>query len=370
MKTRLLALPLIALCFAMSSPACAAEGGPGAPVVPAVSVEAVRSLTQSDPKVFVGTVSGMETVGIVPRVSGTLWKVAFNEGAIVQEGDVLFEIEDTVYKANVLVAEALIQQAEADLELAKKDHERNTELLKSRAISTQAYDTTLATQLLKEAKVEEAKANLILKQHDLDYCRILSPITGRIGEKAYSEGNYITPSSGVLATVVRYQPCKVQFSVSESDFFRYFNGHSEVNGVDLAIIRANGKKYTGASRIDFVDNIVDRQTDTLMISLECDNPADQLLPGGFVQVLLSEKYAAPIPAISLSALMTDGGSHYVYVVAADDTVERRTVEIGDVVDRYQAVRSGLEPGERVIVGGINKVRPGMKVRPVSNDPAS
>lgn len=369
MKTRSLALPFLALCFAMSSYAYAGDGGPGA-TVPAVSVEAVRSLTQSDPKVFVGTVSGMETVGIVPRVSGTLWKVAFQEGAIVREGDVLFEIEDTVYKANVLVAEALIQQAEADLELAKKDHERNTELLRSRAISTQAYDTTLATQLLKEARVEEAKANLILKQHDLEYCRIVSPLTGRIGEKAYSEGNYITPSSGILATVVRYQPSKVQFSVSESDFFRYFNGHAEVNGVDLSIIRANGKQYTGSSRIDFVDNIVDRQTDTLMISLECDNPDDQLLPGGFVQVQLSEKYATPVPAISLSALMTDGSTHYVYVIAADETIERRLVEISDVIGRYQAVRSGLRAGERVVIGGINKVSPGMKVRPVAVDPVS
>ena len=353
---------VIALLFA-----AAARGGdnpPAAAPLPAVSVEAVRTLEKSEPKTYVGTVVGSETVAVVPRVSGTLWKVAFREGAMVQEGDVLFEIEDTVYKANVLVAQALIQQAEAELTLAVKDHERNTNLLQEKAISAQSFDTTLATQLLKEARVEEARANLVLKQHDLGYCRILAPISGRIGEKLYSEGNYITPAAGTLATVVQYQPIKVRFSMSESDFFRYFRSHDELRNVELSVIRANGQPYTGSLRIDFVDNIVDRRTDTLMVSLECGNPEDQLLPGGFVQVQLAEKYPEPVPAVALAALMTDGGSHYVYVVGAGDVVERRTVVIGDLVGRNQVVREGLAPGERVMVGGLNKVAPGARVNPV------
>ena len=356
-------VPALLAVFALSSVHAADSAPPGAPL-PAVSVEEVRTLEKSAAKTFIGTVSGSETVNIVPRVSGTLWKVAFREGAMVKKGDVLFEIEDTVYKANVLVAEALIQQAEADLELAIKEHERSRELLKSKAISTQSFDSTLATQLLKEARLAEAKANLVLAQHDLDYCRIVSPLTGRIGEKLYSEGNYITPSLGVLATVVRFQPCKVQFSMSESDFFHYFRNRDELRNAQLDILRANGDRYTGKAVIDFVDNIVDRRTDTLMITLECNNPGDQLLPGGFVQIRMAEMYPAPLPAVSISALMTDGTNHYVFVARPDDTVERRIVHIGDVVDRYQIITQGLEPGERVLVGGMNKVTPGMKVNPV------
>lgn len=354
----------LAAAMAVGRPVMAGDAPPNGNMLPAVSAEKVRILTQSEPKTYVSTVSGSETVNILPRVSGTLWKASFKEGALVNSGDVLFEIEDTIYKANVLVAEALIKQAQADLDLAKKDHERNQELHKSKAIATQSFDQTYATQLLKEAKLEEAKANLILARHDLNYCRIESPISGRIGENEHSEGNYITPSIGVMATVVQYQPCKVQFSISESDFFRYFNSHEELGSVELSILRANGKVYEGGIAMAFVDNLVDQRTDTITITLECENPRDQLLPGGFVQVLLSEKYQEPVSAISLSAIMTDGKNHYVYVLTEDNVVERRAVVIGDVVNRYQAIRSGLSQGERVLTGGLNKVTPGAKVNPI------
>ncbi len=355
---------LILLFITVSTHVNAGDEATGNSMLPAVNVEVVRTIDQSESKTYIGTVNGAEAVGVVARISGTLWKVAFNEGALVKKGDVLFEIEDTVYKANVRVAEALIKQSEANLTLAIKDHERNVNLLAENAISTQTFDTTLAAQMLQEARVEEAKANLILKQHDLDYCRIISPITGRIGEKLYSEGNYITPSLGILATIVQYQPIKVQFSMSESDYFRYFTEHDEIRDARIVIIRANGEKYVGSTSVEFVDNTVDTNTDTIMISLECDNPNDQLLPGGFVQVQLAETYADPIPAVAVSAFMTDGTNHYVYVVNNEHVIERRTVVIGDVVGRYQSVAEGLEPGERVVIGGMNKVAPGTKIKPV------
>ncbi len=349
--------------FFLTGPAVALAGE-GQQVVPAVNAELVGTLTESQPKTYVGTVSGAEEVSVVARVSGTLWKAAFREGGMVEKGDVLFEIEDTIYKANVRIAEALIQQAEADLELAIREHERSDNLLRTKAISAQAFDTTLATMELREAKLEEAKANLVLAQQDLQYCQITSPISGRIGEKLYSEGNYITPATGIMATIVQYQPIKVQFSMSESDFFSYFSNHDTLRNVTISIIRANNQPFQGDIRVDFVDNIVDRRTDTIMVHLECDNPNEQLLPGGYIQVLLAEKYETPVPAISTSAVMTDGTNHYVYVIGDDDTVERRNVVLGNLVYRNQIIQSGLEPGERVITGGLNKVRPGIKVAPV------
>lgn len=364
MKHVILPLTLLTALFSLVHANIHAGEDASARMLPAVSVDVVRTIDKSEPKTYIGTVSGSESVGIVARISGTMWKVAFDEGALVNEGDVLFEIENTIYQANVRVAEALIKQAEANLVLAQKDHERNTNLLQERAISAQTFDTTLASQHLQEARVEEAKANLILKQHDLEYCRIISPITGRIGEKLYSEGNYITPSLGVLATVVQYQPIKVQFSMSESDYFRYFRKHDEIRDAELIIVRANGANYTGECKVAFVDNMVDQRTDTIMISLECDNPDDQLLPGGFVQVRLAEKFGNPLPAAAVSAFMTDGTNHYVYVATDDDVVERRTIRIGEIVGRNQTVLEGLAPGERVLVGGMNKVTPGTKINPV------
>ncbi len=361
--TRTLLRPALLILSLGLLAASARAGQPGA-VVPAVNVETVTTIAQSNPKTYIGTVSGSEAVGIVARVSGTLWNVAFREGAIVHKGDVLFEIEDTIYKANVAVARARIMQAKANLELARKDHERNVNLLAEKAISAQSFDTTDATRLLREAELEEAEANLVLMEQDLAYCRIVSPLTGRIGEKLYSEGNYITPSLGVLATIVTYQPVKVQFSMSESDYFRYFTGHDQMNGIAVDILRANGREYAGSAEVSFVDNRVDDRTDTIMITLECDNPRDQLLPGGYVQVRLAERYDEPLPAAAVSAFMTDGTNHYVYVATRDNTVERRVVRIGDLVGRYQTVLEGLKPGERVLVGGMNKVVPGSAINPV------
>lgn len=220
--------------------------------IPSVSVEVVTTLDTSQPKTFVGAVEGAEAVAIVARVSGTLLKANFREGGLVRPGDVLYEIEDTVYSAKVDVAKALIEQSEADYELAIKEHERSAGLLQSKAIPEQTFDMTLSTQKLKKAKLDKAKASLILAQHDLEHCRIVSPISGRIGEKMYSEGNYITPTLGVLATVVQYQPIKVRLSMSERDFFLYFSSHDQLRNVHLTIARANGERYTGkVSRISW-----------------------------------------------------------------------------------------------------------------------
>lgn len=332
---------------------------------PAVAVASVSAIDASEPKTYIGTVAGADAVDIVARVSGTLWTVAFEEGGVVNKGDVLFEIEDHIYRATVHAAQAQVKQAEANLELAHKEHTRNTNLLNSNAISAQTFDNTDATVALREAQLDEAEANLALKTIDLEYCRIKAPMSGRIGEKKFSEGNYITPASGTLATIVQYQPVKVRFSMSESDYFRHFTNHNQLRDSEIAVIRANGERYTGVNIVDYVDNSVDRKTDTIMISLLCDNPEDQLLPGGFVEVRVAEKYGAPTPAVPLAAVMTDGTNHYVYVVDNDDVVQRREIRAGDVVGRHQTVVSGLRPGERVVSGGMNKTAPGMKIRPVA-----
>ena len=355
---------LLLACLVVAAPlACARGGQDQRRVVPAVNVEVVDTLEKSQPKIFVGSVEGAETVSAVARVSGTLLRANFREGSLIKEGDVLYEIEDTVYAAQVAIAQALIEQCEADHELAIKEHERSAGLFRSKAISEQAFDNTLSTQKLKKAKLDEARASLILATHDLRHCRIVSPISGRIGEKLYSEGNYITPALGVLATVVQYQPIKVRFSMSENDFFRFFSSHDTLRNVELEIVRANGRPYTGKITPDFVDNRVDPRTDTITVHLECDNPDDQLLPGGYVQVFIAEKFERAMPSVLTSALMTDGTRHYVYVLDGNNVVERRDVEIGPLVRRRQVITGGLRPGERVVTGGLNKVSPGDTVNP-------
>lgn len=343
-----------------------AQGPPK--VLPAVRVEQVGTLESSQPKNYVGTVRGKETVNVVPRVSGYLEKVAFQEGATVQKGDLLFEIEEKVYTINVKVAKSVVRQIEAEIELAKKDLERTAKLHRDKVVSDQEMDQAQRTIALQEAKLDEAKASLEQMENDLSYTKIYSPISGRIGEKVFSEGNYITPNSGVMATVVQYDPIRVKFSLSEADYLSFLQKKGAMERTQIEILCADNTPYEGEYKMDFLDNIVDKDTGTITLFLECDNEERQLLPGGYVQVALSERFERPMPAVNVTALMNDGSKHYVFVLNSQDKVERRDIVTGKQVYDRQVVLSGLEAGEKVVVGGLNKIRSGDTVKPVMTEP--
>lgn len=330
---------------------------------PAVRVEAATTLDRTEGKTFVGKVTGSETVEIVARVSGTLWKAAFKEGSIVQKGDLLFHIEDTVYKENLNAAQAVLAQIDAQLAFAKKERDRYTRLYTTKAASETAYENAVRNHELCKAQRAEALARGALMANDLSYTKIYAPVTGRIGKNFYSEGNYITPAKGVLATIVKFNPAKVTFAMSESDFYDFApKGILPADG--LKIRRADGKEYTGKITVAFFDNQVDSSTGTVAVELNLANPDMQLLPGGYVTVNLSKHFAKPQPAVPASAILTDGTKHYLYCVGADDRVERREVVTGETVGTRQIISSGIAPGELVISGGMHKVRPGITVNPV------
>ncbi len=335
--------------------------------LPSVRVEPVATLDASQPKHYVGIVTAKETVALVPRISGFLDSVAFREGSTVQKGDLLFEIEDTIYTVNVKAAESVVRQIEAEIELARKEFDRISTLHTGRVVAEQELDEARRTQAFQKAKLDEAKANLTLAENDLSYTKIYAPLTGRIGAKQFSEGNYINPTSGVLATIVQYDPISVKITLSETDFMRYFQSNEDgMPLADVHIFRTDGRPYTGEFKIDFYDNLVDRQTGTIAVYLICENRDAQLLPGGFAKVQLAEKFKEPLPAIGVGSVMLDGRKQYVFVLGPDDKIERRDVVLGQqVFDKY-VVSSGLAPGEQIVVGGTNKIIAGTEVRPVSS----
>ena len=341
---------------------------------PAVRVEAVTTLETSQPKSYPGFVTAKETVHIIPRVSGYLENIAFQEGAMVKEGDLLFEIEDTVYEINVRVGDAVVKQIEAEIALAKRDLER-TQTLHNRNVATeQEMDQAIRTIALQEARLEEAKASLDRSKNDLSYTKIYAPLTGRIGSKNFSKGNYLTPNSGVLATVVQFDPVRIRLQATESDFITYLKSDyfkEQENGTknsakkaQIDILGPTGEKYEGKFEIEFADNLVDIATGTITVFLICDNKNLHFYPGGYTTVLLSERFEKPMPAVSVTALMTDGVKDYVYVVDAENKAQRRDVIKGPQVFDRQAIVSGLEPGDKVVVGGLNKVIPGDEVKPI------
>lgn len=334
-----------------------------AAVLPAVRVEKVGEISRTEAKTYVGTVHGSETVDIVARINGVMWKSAFKEGSIVRKGDLLFQIEDTIYRENVNAAHAALDQNQAELNYAAKEKTRYEKLYKSSATAQTTYENAIRTFKVSEAKTLEAKAKLVLAENDLSYTKIRAPLSGRIGRNVYSEGNYITPEKGTLATIVQFDPIEVRFAMSEADFFKYSkNGTLASDG--LEIIRADGRCYGGKFRVDFLDNQIDSKTGTLMIQLKGENPQMELAPGGFVMVKFHENFAKPLPAVSVTAVMIDGKRHYVYAVGADNKVERRYLEPGPQVGGRQAVLSGLKTGDTVIIGGLHKVKPGDRVEPV------
>lgn len=198
----------------------------------------VGEISRTEAKTYVGTVHGSETVDIVARINGVMWKSAFKEGSIVRKGDLLFQIEDTIYRENVNAAHAALDQNQAELNYAAKEKARYEKLYKSSATAQTTYENAIRTFKVSEAKTLEAKAKLVLAENDLSYTKIRAPLSGRIGRNVYSEGNYITPEKGTLATIVQFDPIEVRFAMSEADFFKYSkNGTLASDG--LEIIRAD-----------------------------------------------------------------------------------------------------------------------------------
>ena len=344
---------------------------------PAVRVETVSTLESSQPKSYPGFVTAKETVHLIPRVSGYLENIAFQEGGMVKEGDLLFEIEDTVYEINVRVADAVVKQIEAEIALAKRDLER-TQTLHNRNVATeQEMDQAVRTIALQEARLEEAKAALDQAKNDLSYTKIYAPLTGRIGAKKFSKGNYLTPNSGLLATIVQFDPVRIRLQATESDFITYLKsdylkeqadgtkGNSKKAQID--ILGPTGVRYEGKFGIEFADNLVDDATGTITVFLICENKELQFYPGGYTTVLLSERFDEPMAAVSVTALMTDGIKDYVYLVDSENKALRRDVVKGPQVFDRQVITSGLKPGDKVVVGGLNKVVPNGEVRPMETE---
>lgn len=180
----------------MTAAICGAAGlgvqaaGPEA-TAPSVRVEKVSELSQTEPKTYVGTVAASETVDIVARINGVMWKSAFKEGSLIKKGDLLFQIEDTIYRENVNIARATIKQTQAELDYATREKERYSQLYQTNATAQTTYENALRSYRVYAGKLDEANADLVLAENDLSYTKIYSPLTGRIGRNIYSEGNYI-----------------------------------------------------------------------------------------------------------------------------------------------------------------------------------
>ncbi len=316
-------------------------------------------------KDFIGHVEAIKSVDLRPQITGYVEKVLFEEGSFVQEGDILFVIEQQRYMANLKLAEADLAKAKANLIKVEKDYKRQISLNKQKYASESAVDTARNNLAAAQAAVKQAQANLDLAKINVGYTTIKAPISGYIGKALVTEGNYVSSSSQILARIVQTNPIRVVYSVNDSDFVDVRQNASDASGknlLDSEIVLPNGQKISIKPQNRFTDNEVNTDTATVAVYDEYDNSNRLLTPGNYVQVLLST--SAPVDAVVIpqAAIGQDSQGNYVFVVGNDDIAEQRRVVLGDTAGDKQIVKQGLEADESVIVQGITKVQSGQKVK--------
>ena len=330
---------------------------------PVVIVRQVEKFDASSvPSEYVGRVESIQSVSVKPQISGEIAKVCFKEGSVVKAGQLLFQIDPKQYEATVQLRKAELQQAEANLVTAKKYYKRVT-AASERAVSATDRDTAEGNFLQAKAAVAQAKAALKLAQIDLGYCRITSPITGKIGRALYTKGNYVTPQITELASIVQMDPIRVSYPLPDRDYLDQLSLFKEDGSVyNTSLILSNGEKYNVPGKRDFENNRVDQTTGTIMMRLRFANKEGMLIPGEMVRVFTKPVKSHIVNAVPQTAVMADEQGDYVYVINADNTARQARVTLGREFGELREVTSGVEAGENVAVAGLQRLRPGAKVR--------
>jgi membrane fusion protein (multidrug efflux system) len=336
------------------------------PPAPAVGVRPVIMKGVSQSFEFVGRIKATDKVEVRARVEGFLDKVLFHEGQDVKAGDLLYQIEKVQFQSALDQAKANLIVAEAALTNAKLEYERSLDLVKKNFTPQSQVDANKAALDTATGRVMQAQAALTQAQVNLDYTDIRAPIAGRIGRTAYTVGNLVNPASGILATIVSQDPIYVLFPVSVRDLDTIREARRKDGGgmakIDIRLRLPNGTEYSHPGVWNLTDPQVDPQTDTLIMRATIPNPERTLTDGQFVTAIIRERQEAPRLVVPQAALQVDQSGYYVLVVNDQHKVEQRRVQTGPSLGTDVVVTSGVKEGDKVIVDGIQKVRPGQVVQ--------
>jgi len=369
---------LAALAIVVALAGCSSEAASvdAMPPPPEVSVATVLSKPVRHWDEFTGHVTAAESVEARPRVSGYVQRVAYEEGQEVRKGDLLFVIDPRPYRAALARAEARLAQAKSEAQLAASQDKRAQALVEARAISREEFESRKAAVAQAEAAVRAAQAEVAAARLELQLTEVRSPIDGRAGRAMATAGNLAQADSTVLTTVVSQDPVHVYFETDEQTFLRYGEmarrGERENSANPVRVGLANEVGYPHEGVVDFIDNRVDPTTGTIRARAVLPNPDRVFTPGLFARVRLQGSGEIESMLVDARAILTDQDRKYVYVLGPEDRAMRkdivagRTVELEDAgtMRRLQVVESGLEPTDRVIVHGFQKIfMPGMPVRP-------
>jgi multidrug efflux system membrane fusion protein len=321
---------------------------------------------------FTGRLQAPQTVSLVPRVSGYIEKVLFQEGALVKKGDVLFLIDSQPFDTEVKRLKADLINAKAAAQLASHDYDRAKKLGKQRAISNEAVDNRRAQQQQTAAQVASVQAALTRAQLDVQYTKVTAPIDGRVSYAMVTEGNFVNAGQSELTSVVSTDAMYAYFDLDEQTYLKYDRLASAGKRVDARDTNADNPVYMGLANdtgyphighIDFVDNRINQQTGTIRIRARFTNQDNSLIPGLFARVKLigSDTYEGIL--IDNKAIGTDLNNKFVLVVNAENTLEYRPVTLGETINGLRIVTQGLAPEDVIVVNGLQRVRPAMQIKP-------
>ncbi|MES1165665.1 MAG: efflux RND transporter periplasmic adaptor subunit [Verrucomicrobiota bacterium] len=359
----------LALGAALSLAGCrgAAQASAAAtPPPPAVTVAAAQQRTITDWDEFIGRLEAVESVEIRPRVSGYIERVVFKAGEEVHKGDVLFEIDRRPYQADAARAEAELAQARSAAALAGRALQRSKQLAAGEAISREDLDNRTAAAERASAAVRSAEAALSMARLNLEWTRVRSPIQGRVGRAEVTVGNLVQAGGATrLTTVVSQDPIYASFDADERSFLRYVGkasgGPRDRRARVLLGTAGEGDAFPHEGTIDFFDNQLDPRTGTVRARAVFSNKDHLFTPGLYARLKLVGGAAYQATLVSDRAIGTDQDKKFVLVVKPDSTVEYRPVQLGRLVDGFRVVAAGIQPGDKVVVNGLQRVRPGMRV---------
>ncbi|MEO8651648.1 MAG: efflux RND transporter periplasmic adaptor subunit [Hyphomicrobiaceae bacterium] len=345
------------------APSAVTAQAPKGPPPPSVIVDVARERDVSEQQSYTGRIEAIDKVAIRARISGFLKSRGFEEGAEVAKDHVLFEIEKEPFEAALALAEANLANAQAALILAQATFDRATPLAERGTASQATLDDARAKLSQAQANIKAQEANVVKARIDLSYTIIRAPMTGATGRAAYALGEYVSPMSNPLVTLVRQDPMYVAFPIPQRDLLRVRREGRNADSVLVRLRLPDGSTYTHDGTIRFAEVVGNPGTDTVTIRAQVPNPERLLVDQQIVGVTVVAKKPERKLVVSQAALMLDQKGASVLVVTKEHKIENRRVEVGEQLGPDIVISKGLAAGDEVVIDGHQKVRPGVVVNP-------
>jgi multidrug efflux system membrane fusion protein len=310
-----------------------------------------------------GRTSSPEDVNVRPQVSGRITEVHFVEGQEVKKGDLLFVIDPRPFQASLEQSQGQLKSDQAQLELNRKNLQRDEQTGPGRFVSAQQMDTDRAQVQIYEGAIAKDQAAIDQAKLNLEYCYVHSPLDGRTGRRLVDPGNYVGTGGSILVNIQRQDPVYVDFTISENDLARLRQDMEQGDALRVDVVTPSRPEVARTGTLSFLDNSVSAQSGTAMLRATIPNPDRYFWPGQYVNVTLTLQTLKNAPVVPSQTVQMGGKGTYLFAVTADNTVEQRQVTQGVRYQDLVVVSQGVNPGETVVVEGQLALGNGMKVNP-------